>query len=128
MGLVARLLRVYITPRRVELVHRSTTTVRFIIYYIIYGFIVGNLPSIEVDETKESGARPTNEVEGTIHIENEAEEELKQELEPVLEQLATHVPDLIVFRTHDAPLPQTIRSYGVVMFADISGDFRALLY
>lgn len=44
-----------------------------------------------------------------------------EQLEPVLEQLATHVPDLIVFRSHDAPLPQTIHSYGVVMFTDISG-------
>lgn len=44
-----------------------------------------------------------------------------EQLEPILEQLATHVPDLIVFRSHDAPLPQTIHSYGIVMFGDISG-------
>ena len=47
------------------------------------------------------------------------------QLDPVLEQLATHVPDLIVFRSHDAPLPQTIHSYGVVMFTDISGKLVA---
>lgn len=44
------------------------------------------------------------------------------EVPPVLEQLVTHVPDLIVYRSHDAPLPQTIHSYGVVMFGDISGS------
>ena len=44
------------------------------------------------------------------------------EVPSVLEQLVTHVPDLIVYRSHDAPLPQTIHSYGVVMFGDISGS------
>ena len=29
--------------------------------------------------------------------------------------------DLIVFRSHDTPLSQTIHSYGVIMFGDISG-------
>ena len=48
----------------------------------------------------------------------------EEQLDPVLEQLATHVPDLIVFRSHDAPLPQTIHSYGVVMFTDISGKLE----
>ena len=43
------------------------------------------------------------------------------ELPLVLEQLASHIPDLVVYRAHNAPLPQTIHSYGVVMFADISG-------
>lgn len=45
------------------------------------------------------------------------------EVNPVLEQLVTHIPDLIAYRVHDAPLPQTIHSYGVVMFADISGIY-----
>ena len=41
--------------------------------------------------------------------------------EGFLEQLVSHIPDLVVARAYDAPLPQTIHSYGVVMFADISG-------
>lgn len=36
-------------------------------------------------------------------------------------QLLPYLPDLIVHRHHDAPLPQTEHSYGVIMFADISG-------
>lgn len=43
------------------------------------------------------------------------------EVSAVLEQLVTHIPDMVVYRAHNAPLPQTIHSYGVVMFADISG-------
>ncbi len=43
------------------------------------------------------------------------------EVPPVLEQLVTHIPDMVVYRAHNAPMPQTIHSYGVVMFADISG-------
>ena len=44
-------------------------------------------------------------------------------MEPIaiLEQLATHIPDLVIQRPHDAPLPQTVLSYGVILFADISG-------
>ena len=43
------------------------------------------------------------------------------ELTQIFGQLVTHVPDLVVHRSHDEPLPQTVHSYGVVMFADISG-------
>lgn len=74
-------------------------------------FITGCLPPIE--ET--SGThQPVDKEYGSTEDESE-------QLEPVLEQLATHVPDLIVFRSHDAPLPQTVHSYGVIMFGDISG-------
>ena len=45
---------------------------------------------------------------------------------PTMEQLVTHVPDLVVYRSHSAPLPQTIHSYGVVMFGDISGSYMTL--
>ena len=64
---------------------------------------------------RSSGARQSVDG-GDCSIDDESDQ-----LEPVLEQLATHVPDLIVFRSHDAPLPQTIHSYGVIMFGDISG-------
>ncbi len=70
----------------------------------------------EIDES--SGARQS--LESSVDYESAAEK-----LEPVLEQLATHVPDLIVFRSHDAPLPQTIHSYGVIMFGDISGNLSS---
>ena len=43
-----------------------------------------------------------------------------------LEQLVTHIPDLVVHRSHGEPLPQTIHSYGVVMFTDISGGYFAV--
>lgn len=39
-----------------------------------------------------------------------------------LDQLATHVPDVVIHRSHTAPIPQTVHSYGVVMFADVSGE------
>ena len=39
-----------------------------------------------------------------------------------LSQLATYVPDVVIHRSHTAPIPQTVHSYGVVMFADISGE------
>ena len=39
----------------------------------------------------------------------------------VAEQLASHIPDVVIQRPHDAPLPQTVHSYGVIVFADISG-------
>ena len=72
-----------------------------------------NIPEIDGS----SGTRQSLDGgERSVDDESEAEQ-----LEPVLEQLATHVPDLIVFRSHDAPLPQTIHSYGVIMFGDISG-------
>ena len=41
--------------------------------------------------------------------------------EDVLEQLVTHIPDIVVQRPVNSPNPQTVRSYGVLMFADISG-------
>ena len=43
------------------------------------------------------------------------------ECSSVLEQLVTHVPDIIVHHSNDQSVPRTINSYGVVMFADISG-------
>lgn len=76
----------------------------------------------EVDGS--SGARQSLDG-GERRVSGESEAE---QLEPVLEQLATHVPDLIVFRSHDAPLPQTIHSYGVIMFGDISGKLYSPLY
>ena len=39
-----------------------------------------------------------------------------------IQQLVAHVPDMVVYRSHEAALPQTIYSYGVVMFVDISGE------
>lgn len=75
---------------------------------------VGHLPPIE-----KASARQCRDGGRSSVAENESD---GQPLEPALEQLATHVPDLIVFRSHDAPLPQTIHSYGVVMFTDISGN------
>jgi len=41
----------------------------------------------------------------------------------VLNQLVTHAPDLIAYRDPNAALPETTDTYGVVMFADISGMF-----
>ena len=38
-----------------------------------------------------------------------------------LVQLATHVPDTVIMRSPNAPIPDTHNSYGVVMFLDISG-------
>ena len=74
--------------------------------------VAGYLPGID----EYSGVRWSLDG-GECSIDDESEQ-----LEPILEQLATHVPDLIVFRSHDAPLPQTIHSYGVIMFGDISGN------
>jgi hypothetical protein len=42
-------------------------------------------------------------------------------MELVLEQLATHIPDLVIQKPLIDHLPQTIYSYGVIVFADISG-------
>jgi len=42
-------------------------------------------------------------------------------MELALEQLATHIPDIVLQRPHIDNPPQTIDSCGVVVFADISG-------
>ncbi len=42
-------------------------------------------------------------------------------------QLLPYLSDLTVHRHPNAPLPQTVNCYGVVMFADISGIPRRLL-
>lgn len=47
-------------------------------------------------------------------------------MELVLEQLAAHIPDLVIQKPVSDHLPQTVHSYGVVVFADISGTL--LLY
>lgn len=36
-------------------------------------------------------------------------------------QLLPFLPDIIVHRSHKSPISQTVHSFGVVMFADISG-------
>ena len=38
-----------------------------------------------------------------------------------LEQLATHIPDMVLYRSHQAPVPQIVHCYGVIMFLDVSG-------
>lgn len=43
-------------------------------------------------------------------------------MELALEQLATHIPDLVFQKPQSDHLPQTIHSYGVIVFADISGE------
>lgn len=84
--------------------------------YTAICYIAGHLPEIE----DSSGARQSVDG-GDRSVDDDSEQ-----LEPILEQLTTHVPDLIVFRSHDAPIPQTIHSYGVIMFGDISGKFLNL--
>ena len=44
------------------------------------------------------------------------------ECHDVLEQLITHVPDIVVHRSPKSLIPQTVQSYGVLMFGDISGE------
>ena len=44
-----------------------------------------------------------------------------QELSPILQQLATHIPDIILYRSYQSPVPQMIHGYGVLMFLDVSG-------
>uniref|UniRef100_A0A1X7VFP5 Guanylate cyclase domain-containing protein n=1 Tax=Amphimedon queenslandica TaxID=400682 RepID=A0A1X7VFP5_AMPQE len=43
----------------------------------------------------------------------------------ILEQLASHLPDLIVHRSSFPAVPETVNKYGVLLFGDISG-FTAL--
>ena len=43
------------------------------------------------------------------------------DLNDVLKQLITHIPDIIVHRSPNSEIPETVGSYGVMMFADISG-------
>ena len=43
-------------------------------------------------------------------------------MELALEQLVTHIPDLVIVRPTGESLPQTVHSYGVIVFADISGE------
>ncbi len=43
-------------------------------------------------------------------------------LDSAAEQLAAHLPDVVITRPYDAPIPQTIHTYGVIVFADISGN------
>ena len=48
-----------------------------------------------------------------------------QELSSVaLEQLATHIPDMVLYRSHLAPVPQITHCYGVIMFLDVSGTIN----
>lgn len=42
-------------------------------------------------------------------------------MELVLERLATLIPDIVIQKPISDHLPQTIHSYGVIVFADISG-------
>ena len=42
-------------------------------------------------------------------------------LESTTERLAAHLPDVVIRRPLDTPLPFTVRSFGVIVFADISG-------
>lgn len=44
-----------------------------------------------------------------------------------MEQLAAHIPDLVIQKPVSDHLPQTVHSYGVVVFADISGTASILL-
>lgn len=53
------------------------------------------------------------------HI-SEHEEEL--DLSVALEQLATHIPDMVLYRSPQAPVPQITHCYGVIMFLDVSGE------
>ena len=40
-----------------------------------------------------------------------------------LEQLATHIPDMVLYRSHQSPVPQITHCYGVIMFLDVSGIY-----
>ena len=43
-----------------------------------------------------------------------------------LEQLATHIPDMVLYRSHLAPVPQITHCYGVIMFLDVSGTINMI--
>ena len=49
----------------------------------------------------------------------------REELSVALEQLATHIPDMVLYRSHQAPVPQITHCYGVMMFLDVSGDYNS---
>ena len=39
----------------------------------------------------------------------------------VFKQIVAYVPDMVVHRSPDSPIPQAVETYGVLLFADISG-------
>lgn len=78
-------------------------------------------PSISVEDStsfgKMRGGAGYNDT--CDHYISEKEEEL--DLSVVLEQLATHIPDMVLYRSPQAPVPQITHCYGVIMFLDVSG-------
>lgn len=44
-----------------------------------------------------------------------------------LRQLLTHIPDIVIDSDHTRPMPQVKHLIGVVLFADISGEFTQFI-
>ena len=55
---------------------------------------------------------------------NPEESEEEKELSVVLEQLATHIPDMVLYCSHEAPVPQIKHCFGVMMFLDVAGTVQ----
>ena len=58
------------------------------------------------------------------HISEDGNPEEEKELSVVLEQLATHIPDMVLYRSHEAPVPQIKHCFGVMMFLDVAGTVQ----
>ncbi|XP_078675268.1 adenylate cyclase type 10-like isoform X2 [Branchiostoma floridae x Branchiostoma belcheri] len=71
----------------------------------------------EASSTAETGFQPTAKSrEKRYSFDDQSDKGM-----PDIGRYASHIPDLVMYRDHDKPMPYRKRQRGVVMFADVSG-------